>query len=114
MTAPARTASAPVDVASAVARAVTSLSDVARLDDGVLGEIATYGQRRRVGGIRIHSEQPLRIAVHVVVLSGRPVPEIAEEVRAAASAAVDRVDSALAGAVIDVDITDLEVRRGVR
>jgi len=109
---PTEVVTAPVDVASAVTAAVLALADVARLDDGSVGEIATYGRGRRVGGVRIRSDQPPRVAVHVVPRYGRPLSEIAADVRARAAAALDDLDADFADAAIDVHITDLAARWG--
>lgn len=112
MTAEPRPATAPVEpvvLAAAVARAVTALSDVVDLDDGHVGEIATYWRGRRVGGVRLRAGSPPRIAVHVIVRYGRPLPEVAADVRALACAAAAELDDNLARAAVDVHITDLAV-----
>lgn len=100
----------PVDAASAVATAVLAHADVARLDDGSVGEIATYGGGTRVGGVRIRADRPPRVAVYLVPRYGRPLSEIAADVRAQVEAALERLDADFADAAIDVHMTDLEAR----
>lgn len=99
----------PIDIALTVARAVTALSDVVALDGGAVEEVATYGDGRRVAGVRLRAGRRARIAVHVVLRYGRPLPEIISSVRALARAAAADVDPGLADAAIDIYITDLEV-----
>lgn len=99
----------PVEVASAVARVVAALADVVTLDGGAVGEVATYGDGRRVAGVRLRGGRRSRIAVHVVLRYGRPLPEIASNVRALAYTAALDTDPGLTDTPIDVYITDLEV-----
>lgn len=101
----------PVDVAHTVATAATSLPEVERLYQGALGEIATYGRGERVGGVRLHDVEASRIEVHVVARYGRPLPEVAEEVRAVVSAALLHQGMHLRDLAIDVRIADLVLPR---
>ena len=72
---------AAIDV-DAVAERVGSCPSVARLAGGAFGEVATYLPGRRVRGVRVADGQ---VEVHVVARWDRPVPEVAAEVRRAAS-----------------------------
>lgn len=109
MTADAAVVRTSPAIARLAAAAATGLPDVARLDSGAVGEIATYGDGERVGGVRIHSQDPLRIEVHVVVRYGRPLPQVAEEVRTVVGAALLDHGMQLDGLVIDVRIGDLDL-----
>lgn len=96
----------PVAVAARIAAAVAACPDVARLYDGAVGEIATYGRGRRVGGVRMMYDTSPRIEVHIVVRYGRPLPDIAEAVRAEVEQ--QRGSGALADAAVNVHIADLD------
>lgn len=97
-----------VYAAAQIAEAVNDLADVARLYDGAVGEIATYGGGRRVGGVRIHPTAPPQVDVHIVVRYGRPLPAVASAVREAISEALRDSQSEFAGAAINVHVADLE------
>jgi hypothetical protein len=71
----------PVDV-EAVAAATSACPSVARLASGGMAEVATYLPGRRVLGVRAREEE---VEVHVVGRWEVPVPEVANEVRAAVS-----------------------------
>jgi uncharacterized alkaline shock family protein YloU len=94
--------------AAEIAAAATGLPTVARLYHGVVGEIATYGGGRRVGGVRIHPDSPPRVDVHVVACYGPPLPEIANAVRMAIGERLQGSRPELADAVINVHIADME------
>ena len=64
----------------AVAAAALGSPLIAGLTGGGLGEVATYLPGRRILGVR---EVDGTIEVHVVAKWGRPLPEVAEVVRAA-------------------------------
>lgn len=99
-----------VGMAHTIAAAVSALPDVARLHPGAVGEIATYGRGERVGGVRIHGNDELRIGIHVVVRYARPLPDVVSAVRAAVGTALRSVPGHdVADAVIDVRVADLEL-----
>ncbi|MFI2754559.1 hypothetical protein ACGIF2_14695 [Cellulomonas sp. P22] len=83
-----------VEPADIVEAAVLAVPGVARLSGGA----ATYLPGRRVAGVRL---DPGRTEVHVVVTLDRPVPDVADAVRAA----VQQVRPA----PVDVHVDDLEV-----
>jgi len=64
----------------AVSAAAQGCPLVAGLSGGRFGEIATYLPGRRILGVR---EADGAVEVHVVARWGTPLPELAEEVRAA-------------------------------
>jgi uncharacterized alkaline shock family protein YloU len=72
-------APAPVDPET-VAHAAAACPDVARLSEGVVGEVASYLPGRRVAGVRVDDEA---VEVHIVARWGRPLPEVGEAVVAA-------------------------------
>ena len=84
-------------VVDAVAAAVLACPDVTGLSAGRVGEVATYLPGRRVPGVRLRED---RITVHVTARYGRPVAEIASQVRAA-------VRPLVGGRPIDVGIDDV-------
>ncbi len=103
------TAAAEIAAAAAeIAAAATGLPTVARLYHGAVGEIATYGGGRRVGGVRIRPDSPLQIDVHIVARYGRPLPEIATSVRTEIAHRLRDRGPALVDAVINVHIADME------
>ena len=90
--------------ARALVRAVETCPDVAGVSGGVVGEvIATYLPGERVVGVR---ESGDGVEIHIVARWGRPLPEIAEQVRRAVRPLVGPVDVLV---VID-DIELLAVR----
>jgi hypothetical protein len=88
------------ETADAVAVAVLACPAVVRLvDDGV---VATFLPGRRVGGVRVDDDS-CEVAV-AVRADGRPIPEIAEQVRAAAAtAAGDRAVDVLVADLVTAD-----------
>ena len=64
----------------AVAAAAKGCPVVAALTGGRFGEVATYRPGRRILGVREVDEG---VEVHVVARWGTPLPELAEQVRAA-------------------------------
>lgn len=95
----------PLAIARAIATAVTALYDVVGLYSGALGEIATYGDGERVGGVRIHSQDPPRVEVHIVVRYGRPLPDVAADVRTVVR---DLLATGGVEPTVDVRIGDLD------
>ena len=73
------------DVSDEVAAAARAVPGVFDLHSGSFGEVATYLPGRRVVGVR---RTPQRCEVHVVVTPGRPVLDIAHDVRSAVVALV--------------------------
>ena len=67
-------------LAHGIADAVRRCPDVVDLSGGPFGTVATYLPGERVPGVALHEDG---IEVSVVVKLGRPLPEIADEVRAA-------------------------------
>ncbi|MBP2707849.1 Asp23/Gls24 family envelope stress response protein [Microbispora sp. RL4-1S] len=63
-----------------MAERVLSCPDVARLSGGPFGTVATYLPGFLIPGI---AQREDHIEVHVVARYGRPLPEVAEAVRAA-------------------------------
>ncbi|HVL05800.1 MAG TPA: hypothetical protein VM388_07420 [Acidimicrobiales bacterium] len=83
----------------AVAAAAKACPLVAGLSGGRFGEIATYLPGRRILGLR---EADGTVEVHVVARWGTPLPELAEEVRAA-------VTPRAGGLPVAVFIEDIEL-----
>ncbi len=83
----------------AVAEAVAACPDVAGLSGGVFGEAATYLPGDRVVGVR---EDTDGIEIRIVARWGRPLPQIAEQVRKA-------VRAYAGGAPVTVAIDDIEI-----
>ncbi|TQM80078.1 hypothetical protein FHX81_2401 [Saccharothrix saharensis] len=81
------------DVSEDVEAALLAHPDVARLD----GAVASYLPGRRVDGVRVGD----RVEVAVVLRPGRPVGEVAAELRAAVTRVAGR-------APVDVLVADLE------
>ncbi|MEU4830456.1 hypothetical protein [Streptosporangium sp. NPDC023615] len=63
-----------------MADAVRRCPDVADLSGGPFGTVATYRPGEMMPGVALREDE---VEVSVVVRLGRPLPEIAEEVRAA-------------------------------
>jgi uncharacterized alkaline shock family protein YloU len=68
------------DLADEVAGAVRRCPDVAELSSGPFETVATYLPGRKVSGVALRDDE---VEVSIVVRQGRPLPEIADEVRAA-------------------------------
>lgn len=85
----------PADLVAARALACPS---VAALASGLAGQAATYLPGRRVAGVR-WGDEICEVAV-VLRLDGRPLPELAEEVRRA-------VEPVAGGRAVDIVITDV-------
>ncbi|GAA2849319.1 hypothetical protein GCM10010517_06640 [Streptosporangium fragile] len=81
---PARGAKGPAGGAGGLARTVAatvrSHPDVADLTGGPFGTVATYLPGERVPGVALREDE---VEVSIVVRLGRPLPEIADEVRVA-------------------------------
>jgi hypothetical protein len=88
--------------ATRIARAVTRCPDVARLSPG---PAATYLPHRTIPGV-VLAEGVARVAV--VARYGRPLPEVADEVRAAVRQAVPdlRVDVLIEDVDVDIGAPD--------
>jgi|GEM_PF-4441696 len=69
-----------VDLAHRIADAVLRCPDVADLSGGPFGTVATYLPGERFPGVALREDE---VEVSVVVRLGRPIPEIANAVRAA-------------------------------
>ncbi|GAA1070611.1 hypothetical protein [Nocardiopsis composta] len=91
-----------IETARRVAERVAALPDVVELSAGPYGTIATLGAGVRVKGVAVRDSG---IEIGVVVRYGRPLPDIAEEVRGAAAAEAGpgdvhvSVEDVVAGAV---------------
>ena len=83
----------------AVAAAALGSPLIAGLTGGRFGEIATYLPGRRIVGVR---EVDGTVEVHVVAKWGRPLPEVAEVVRAAVAPVVP-------GTPVAVFVDDIEL-----
>lgn len=83
----------------AVAAAALGCPAIATLSGGLFGEVATYLPGRRVQGVR---EADGTLEVHVVAKWGRPLPEVADAVRAAVAPYAD-------GRPVSVFVDDIEV-----
>ena len=83
----------------AVAAAALGCPLIAGLTGGRFGEIATYRPGQRIVGVR---EFDGAVEVHVVAKWGRPLPEVAEVVRAA-------VAPHAGGLPVAVFVDDIEV-----
>lgn len=73
-------------LAHGIADAVRRCPDVVDLSGGPFGTVATYLPGERVSGVALHEDG---IEISVVVRLGRPLPEIADEVRAAVAPLAD-------------------------
>lgn len=83
----------------AVAAAALGCPLIAGLTGGIVGEVATYLPGRRVVGVR---DADGVVEIHVVARWGRPLPEVADAVRAAVASHVD-------GQPVAVFVDDIEV-----
>jgi hypothetical protein len=77
---PADETAGATDLADEVAGAVRRCPDVAELSSGPFETVATYLPGRTVSGVALRDDE---VEVSIVVRQGRPLPEIADEVRAA-------------------------------
>ncbi|GHH70527.1 hypothetical protein GCM10017673_22550 [Streptosporangium violaceochromogenes] len=68
------------ELAHEIADAVRHCPDVAGLSGGPFGTVATYLPGERVSGVAVREDE---VEVSIIARYGRPLPEIADEVRAA-------------------------------
>ncbi|MFF5208789.1 hypothetical protein [Streptosporangium sp. NPDC000396] len=68
------------ELAHEIADTVRRCPDVADLSGGPFGTVATYLPGERVSGVALREDE---VEVSIVVERGRPLPEIADDVRAA-------------------------------
>ncbi|WP_433244024.1 hypothetical protein ACQPYK_40930 [Streptosporangium sp. CA-135522] len=68
------------ELAHEIAAVVRRCPDVTDLSGGPFGTVATYLPGERVSGVAVRDHE---VEVSIVVQMGRPLPEIAEEVRTA-------------------------------
>ncbi|MER7072864.1 hypothetical protein [Terrabacter sp. NPDC000476] len=76
----------PAGLVDRIGEVVLAVQGVTGLHGGPLGAAATYLPGRRVVGIRQRDD---RTEVHVTVGSGRPVRQVADDVRRAVRSVVD-------------------------
>ncbi|MEV0390894.1 Asp23/Gls24 family envelope stress response protein [Nonomuraea sp. NPDC050643] len=90
-----------------IAEMVASCPGVAALTGGPFGTVATYLPGESVSGVCLRDEE---IEIHVAVRYGRPIPEVAAEVREAVALLADgrRVNL-----TVD-DVTGIEEKRKAR
>lgn len=86
-----------IATARRVAERTLGVPDVVELSAGSYGTTATLGAGVRVKGVSVQRDE---VRVGVVVRYGRPVPEIASEVREAVRAEVP-------GRVVHVEVEDV-------
>lgn len=98
-----------VAVARIVADETSAHPDVLALDAGAVGEMATYGDSVRIGGVRVRTIDPPHITIRLVVRYPSALGQVAEAVRARVVIALDE-RLGLPGARVDVRIVD--VREG--
>lgn len=96
----------PVELARAAAAAARDVPGVADLDSGGVGEFATYGGGTRVPGIRLSPGEAVRL--RLVAAVDRPLPQLADDVRAAVIAAL--AGSEHEAARVDVRIVGIRER----
>lgn len=68
--------------------------------------MATYGQERRVGGVRVRDGEQPAVHVHVVVTLDQPIPLVAADIRDAVAAALQHIGDP--GRAVHVHITDID------
>jgi hypothetical protein len=102
--APGRPAGEPASPAEVIAAAVLAHPEVARLHGGPFGTVATYLPRRRVTGVRL-GEHDDWAELAVVLRAGRPLPVVADELRAAVRTVAGPIQ-------VDVIIADLQLDDG--
>ncbi|GAB3493789.1 Asp23/Gls24 family envelope stress response protein [Nocardiopsis coralliicola] len=88
-----------IETAQRVAGRVSALPDVVELSAGAYGTIATLGAGLRVKGVAVRTTG---IEVGVVVRYGRPLPEVAGDVRRTAAEAAGPDAGAVHVSVEDV------------
>ncbi|WP_017627009.1 hypothetical protein [Nocardiopsis chromatogenes] len=92
----------PVATARRVAERALEVADVVELSAGSYGTTATLGAGVRVKGVWLHPDE---VRVGVVVRYGRPVPDIAAEVREA-------VRPEVPGRAVHVEVEDVVAGAG--
>ncbi len=98
----------PVGVARVAAAAATRTPEVVDLHSGVAGEFATYGGGERVAGVRLRRrEPPVRLEVRVTARYGRPLNEVAADVRDNVLLDLSRALPGQAPTTVDVRVADL-------
>ncbi len=99
-----------VSLSLAVARAAESAAravpGVADLSGGTIGEFSTFGSGERVTGVRVRTAPQPSVAVRLVAVYGRPLPELTDEVRAGIRAAVNPLFNR-DDVPVDIDIVDV-------
>ncbi|WP_229052038.1 hypothetical protein [Aeromicrobium sp. Leaf350] len=83
---PAPDADTPDELADQVAAAALAVPGVHGLHAGSFGEVGTYLPGRRVAGIRLAGDLT---EVHLAVVMGSPIPDLAAAVATAVSPLVD-------------------------
>ncbi|MDP9849464.1 hypothetical protein [Streptosporangium lutulentum] len=73
------------DLADEVADAVRRCPDVVDLSSGPFATVATYLPGRKVPGVALRDDE---VEISIVARQGRPLPEVADEVRAAIASLV--------------------------
>jgi uncharacterized alkaline shock family protein YloU len=86
------------ELARSLAERVTACPYVAGLSGGPFGAVVTYLPGESVAGVAVRERE---IEIHLVVEYGKPMPKIAEDVRAAVADLADgrRVDITIADVV---------------
>lgn len=98
----------PVAVARVAAAAATRTPEVVDLHSGVAGEFATYGGGERVAGVRLRRrEPPVRLEVRVTARYGRPLDQVAADVRDNVLLDLSQALPGQAVATVDVRVADL-------
>lgn len=98
----------PVAVARVAATAATRTPEVVDLHSGVAGEFATYGGGERVAGVRLRRrEPPVRLEVRVTARYGRPLDQVAADVRDNVLLDLSQALPGQAPATVDVRVADL-------
>jgi hypothetical protein len=85
------------ELADRIAESVTGCPDVVRLTENPGAPVATYLAGRTVSGVAV---RPAEVEICVVARYGRPLPQVAEQVRRA-------VEPLVPGRVVDVIIGDI-------
>lgn len=94
-----RPAGGPEQLARALHAALRAHPDVARLDGGVFGTVATYRPGGRLLGVRVGGPgEPVEVAV--VLRLRRPIPEVVADLRGTVAAHCP-------GAPVDVTVSDV-------
>jgi uncharacterized alkaline shock family protein YloU len=92
-----RTLDAVAELADLIAAAVTGCPDVAGLTQVPGRPVATYLPGRTVSGVAV---RPAEVEICVVARYGRPLPQVAEQIRQA-------VEPLVPGRAVDVVIGDI-------